>query len=103
MNRPLLPRHDRYDHSSISKRPDYSWPERRRLAVCITTNIEVFAFGAGQGVDPARQEPIQNQRNYAWRDYGNRVGICGSSSWPSSCAFHWRITSTASSTTTRPM
>ena len=75
MTHALLPRHSRYEHSSISKRPDYAWPDGRRLAVCITTNIEVFAFGAGQGVDPARQEPIQNQRNYAWRDYGNRIGI----------------------------
>jgi len=29
----MLPTHGRYEYSNITKRPDYSWPEGRRLAV----------------------------------------------------------------------
>jgi hypothetical protein len=30
-----LPGHGRYDHSSIVNRPNYSWPEQKRLAFYI--------------------------------------------------------------------
>ncbi len=70
-----LPRHSRYDYSPIIERKDYSWPGGKRLAICITTNIECFAFGKGRGHDNAKHGEPQTQRNYSWRDYGNRVGI----------------------------
>lgn len=70
-----LPHHNRYPYSPIQERPDYSWPGGRRLAVYIATNIEVSAFEAGRGHDPTRPGGPQTQRNFAWRDYGNRVGI----------------------------
>jgi allantoinase len=68
-----LPAHDRYDHSNITQRKDYSWPGGKRLAFYIACNVEHFAFLAGLGADPAHR-PGQNTRNYAWRDYGNRIG-----------------------------
>lgn len=71
----MLPMHDRYGYSPIVKRADYSWPGGRRLAFYVVTNIEVFAFGAGLGNDFAVLGAPQTQRNYAWRDYGNRVGV----------------------------
>ena len=70
-----LPAHDRYDYVPITKRRDYTWPEGKRLAVYFCNNIECFAFGAGLGSDSATGTAPQSQRNYAWRDYGNRVGI----------------------------
>jgi allantoinase len=70
-----LPQQSRYDYSPITERQDYSWPEGKRLAFCITTNIECFAFGKGRGHDNAKHGEPQTQRNYAWRDYGNRIGI----------------------------
>jgi peptidoglycan/xylan/chitin deacetylase (PgdA/CDA1 family) len=70
-----IPRTQRYDHLSIRRRTDYSWPEGRRLAFCITTNIEAFAFMTGYGADPGRADAPQTQRNYSWRDYGLRIGI----------------------------
>jgi allantoinase len=70
-----LPQHGRYDYSPIVERKDYSWPQGKRLAFCITTNIECFAFGKGRGHDNAKHGEPQTQRNYSWRDYGNRVGI----------------------------
>jgi len=71
----LVPRHNRYDYSPITERKDYSWPGGKRLAFCLTTNVEVYAYGRGRGHDNAKHGEPQTQRNYAWRDYGNRVGI----------------------------
>jgi hypothetical protein len=71
----LLPSHKRYDYSIIGRRPDYAWPEGKRLAFWIGTNIEVFAFQAGLGHDATKPGEPQTQRNFAWRDYGNRVGV----------------------------
>jgi hypothetical protein len=70
-----LPSQTRYAPSAIVSRPDHTWPGGRRLAVLIYTNIEHHAFGAGLGSDSAVQGAPQTHRNYAWRDYGNRVGI----------------------------
>src|SRR3954470_8624252 len=70
-----LPSHGRYDYSSIEKRPDYNWPGGKRLAFYVALNVEWFAFLAGRGADPTQRGGPQTQRNYAWRDYGNRIGI----------------------------
>jgi peptidoglycan/xylan/chitin deacetylase (PgdA/CDA1 family) len=70
-----LPKHDRYDFSALPSRPDYSWPDNKRLAVCICNNIEHFAFLSGLGSDSTQTGAPQSTRNYAWRDYGNRVGL----------------------------
>src|SRR4029077_19506356 len=69
-----LPAHKRYAYSPIVKRPDYAWPGGKRLAFYIALNIEHFAFGTGIGMDPSNRSGQQNSRNFAWRDYGNRVG-----------------------------
>ncbi len=69
-----LPGHGRYDYSPIVKRKDYSWPDGKRLAFYIALNIEHFAFGTGIGMDPHHRGGAQNTRNFAWRDYGNRIG-----------------------------
>ncbi|MGO1303703.1 MAG: polysaccharide deacetylase family protein [Sphingomonas parapaucimobilis] len=64
----------RYPFSPIIDRPAYDWPEGRRVAIYLGVNHEVFDFGGGLGAELA---PSQNQpdvMNYAWRDYGNRVG-----------------------------
>jgi peptidoglycan/xylan/chitin deacetylase (PgdA/CDA1 family) len=71
----ILPSHGRYDYVPITKRPVYDWPEGRRLAVFFCSNIEHFAYRAGGGIDPSGLDRPQSQVNYAWRDYGNRVGI----------------------------
>jgi peptidoglycan/xylan/chitin deacetylase (PgdA/CDA1 family) len=70
-----LPGHDRYDYVPIHKRPQYAWPGGARLAVTICNNIEFFAFGAGLSTDPTGTPATQTHRNYAWRDYGSRVGL----------------------------
>ena len=68
--------HGRYDYSPITSRPDYTWPNGKRLAVYIALNLEHFAFGEGLGAQlapPGGNDP--DILNYAWRDYGNRVGV----------------------------
>jgi allantoinase len=69
-----LKKHSRYDYSPLPERPDFSWPDGKRLAVCICNNIEVFSFLSGLGSDSTSLTAPQTTRNYAWRDYGNRVG-----------------------------
>lgn len=68
-----LATHARYAYSAISRRPDYSWPGDRRLAVYVAINLEHFEFGRGMGarLAPSAEPDVLN---YAWRDYGNRVG-----------------------------
>lgn len=70
-----LPHHGRYDYLPLIERRDYSWPGGKRLAFCITTNISVHAFGKGRGHDNAKHGEPQTNRNYSWRDYGNRIGV----------------------------
>ena len=67
--------HDRYAYRPIIGRPDYDWPDGRRLAIYLGVNHEVFDFAGGLGPElaPAQTEP--DVMNYAWRDYGNRVGV----------------------------
>jgi allantoinase len=69
-----LHHHQRYPYSAISERSDFSWPDGKRLAVCVCNNIEIFSFGSGMGSDSASIGAAQTSRNFAWRDYGNRVG-----------------------------
>lgn len=70
-----LNHHGRYPYSPIIDRPDYDWPQGQRLAVYIALNLEHFAFGEGLGAELAPGGPQPDVLNYAWRDYGNRVGV----------------------------
>jgi peptidoglycan/xylan/chitin deacetylase (PgdA/CDA1 family) len=67
--------HDRYPYSPITARPAYDWPGGRRLAVYVGLNLEWFSFGEGLGAELAPGGPQPDILNYAWRDYGNRVGV----------------------------
>jgi peptidoglycan/xylan/chitin deacetylase (PgdA/CDA1 family) len=66
--------HGRYDYVPITRRAGYAWPGGKRLAVYIGLNLEHFAFGEGLGAELAPGGPQPDVLNYAWRDYGNRVG-----------------------------
>lgn len=66
--------HDRYPYRAIVDRPDYDWPGGRRLAIYVGVNYEVFDFGGGLGAELAPSQTDPDVMNYAWRDYGNRVG-----------------------------
>lgn len=69
------PTHNRYPYSPIPSRPVYDWPGGKRLAVYIGLNLEWFSFGEGLGAELSAAGPQPDVLNYAWRDYGNRVGV----------------------------
>ena len=70
-----LPTHGRFGYSAIHRRGSLSWPGGARLAVYIGFNIEHFAFGQGLGAHLGPASPQPDVLNYAWREYGNRVGV----------------------------
>jgi allantoinase len=72
---PVLPTHGRYAYSAITGRPLYNWPNGMRLAVYLGLNLEHFAYGEGLGAELAPGGPQPDVLNFAWRDYGNRVGV----------------------------
>ena len=66
----------RYDYSPITRRPLFRWPHGERLAVWICYNVEHFkidlpATSQTPGLAHLKPDVI----NYAWRDYGLRVGM----------------------------
>ena len=69
-----LPDHGRYAHAPWPDRARYAWPGGAVLAVYLGVNLEHFAFGEGLGAELAPGGPQPDVLNYAWRDYGNRVG-----------------------------
>lgn len=71
----MIRSHGRYPYRNINDRPDYSWPDGRRLAVYVAMNIEQFSFGEGKGAAIAPPDQAQSPSVYSWRDYGNRVGL----------------------------
>ena len=69
-----LPHHGRFDYVPIVRRPNFRWPNGSGLAVYIGFNLEHFAFGEGFGANIGPASPQPDVLNYAWREYGNRVG-----------------------------
>ena len=69
-----LAQHNRYDYAPITDRAAFAWPKGKGLAVYLGINLEHFAFGTGLGAELAPGGPQPDVLNYAWRDYGNRVG-----------------------------
>lgn len=71
----MLRDHGRFKYSAIVDRPDFAWPGGRRLAVYVALNFEHFAYGEGLGISMSPGIPHPNTYNWAWREYGNRVGV----------------------------
>ena len=71
----MLRDHGRFKYSAIVSRPDFAWPEGKRLAVHVSLNLEAFAYGEGVGLSYSPGIPHPNTYNWAWREYGNRVGV----------------------------
>ena len=67
--------HNRFEYSPITERVDFTWPEGRRLALYIAVAIEHFPYNeGGLGLSYSPGLPHPNTYNWAWREYGNRVG-----------------------------
>ena len=70
-----FPTHGRFAFSPLPKRPDYSWPGGKRLAMYVALNVETFGFGMDIGPVLGNALPMPDHRNWSWREYGNRVGF----------------------------
>jgi allantoinase len=70
-------RAERYEDSFIFERKPFKWPGNKTLAVWIVPNVEVWHYDspAGTGVSPNVRNIVPDVINYAWREYGMRVGL----------------------------
>ena len=70
-------RADRYDDSFIFERKPFRWPGNATLAIWIAPNVEVWRYdsAAGQAISPNERGIVPDVVNYAWREYGMRVGL----------------------------
>ncbi|WP_251976224.1 polysaccharide deacetylase family protein [Salinicola avicenniae] len=76
MSRAPLNHHERFAYRPIIDRDAWRWPNDTGLAVYVALNLEHFEFGQGRGPGIAPPAPAgePDVLNYAWREYGNRVG-----------------------------
>jgi len=74
---PTARRADRYDDSFIFERKPFTWPGNKTLAVWIVPNVEVWRYDSpsGQAITPNDRGIVPDVVNYAWREYGMRVGL----------------------------
>ncbi len=70
-------RANRYDDTFINERKPFSWPGGKTLAVWIAPNVEVWHYdlAVGTGISPNPTNRVPDVVNYAWREYGMRVGL----------------------------
>ena len=68
--------HQRFDYSPLPDRPPLRFPRGARIAVWIIPNVEHFHFDKpSTSLTSATVQFNPDVLNYAWRDYGVRVGI----------------------------
>jgi allantoinase len=68
--------HGRFEYSPIARRPKLTLPNGARVAVWITPNVEHFRYDRPAiSLTPMTAGLKPDVLNYAWRDYGARVGI----------------------------
>lgn len=74
----MLP-NDRIDYSPINDRPKLTLPDGKRLAVWIIVNVEEWnprePMPRTVLTPPAGGSPSPDIPNWAWHEYGNRVGF----------------------------
>jgi len=70
-------RPERYDDSLIFERKPFTWPGGATLAIWIIPNVEVWSFDspAGVAISANTGNIAPDVINYAWREYGMRVGL----------------------------
>ena len=69
-----LRHHGRYPFQGIAARPPSAWPGGARIACYVALNLEQYAFGEGLVEDLVPPLGQPDVMNFAWRDWGNRVG-----------------------------
>ena len=74
---PPIRRSERYDDSFITERKPFKWPGNNSLAIWFAPNVEVWQYDSafGVGISPNPTNYVPDVFNYAWREYGPRVGL----------------------------
>jgi allantoinase len=68
--------HNRFAYSPISRRPKVELPNGARVAVWVTPNVEHYHYDKpAMSMTQMTASLKPDVLNYAWRDYGVRVGI----------------------------
>src|SRR6516165_8027041 len=62
---------------AITQRKAFKWPGNNTLAVWFAPNVEVWQYNSafGVGISPNPTNYLPDVFNYAWREYGIRVGL----------------------------
>jgi allantoinase len=70
-------RPERFEDSFIFERRPFTWPGGKTLAIWIIPNVEVWQYDspAGAAISPNANNKVPDVINYAWREYGMRVGL----------------------------
>src|SRR5690349_14423739 len=75
---PMLP-HERLAYSPITERPPLRLPNGARMAVWVIVNVEEWdptqPMPRTVLTPPAGGSPMPDVPNWAWHEYGNRVGF----------------------------
>src|SRR5246127_5796304 len=70
---------DRISYSAISERPPLKLPDGARMAVWVIVNVEEWdprePMPRTGLTPPAGGSPMPDISNWAWHEYGNRVGF----------------------------
>ena len=70
---------DRISYSAITERPPLKLPDGARMAVWVIVNVEEWdpreAMPRTVLTPPAGGSPMPDIPNWAWHEYGNRVGF----------------------------
>src|SRR3954452_7560189 len=70
---------ERLDYSAIAERKKLALPEGGRLAVWVIVNVEEWDINQTMPrtvlTPPAGGSPMTDVPNWAWHEYGNRVGF----------------------------
>lgn len=73
--------HALYPFSALPARPPLAWPDGARLALGLVVHFDHWEIDPPDGAitDPRFRDTFgafrPDQRSYAWREYGNRIGI----------------------------
>src|SRR5512133_233723 len=74
----MLP-NERLDYSAIAERPPLALPHGARMAVWVIVNVEEWdpkeSMPRTVITPPAGGAPVPDIPNWAWHEYGNRVGF----------------------------
>jgi peptidoglycan/xylan/chitin deacetylase (PgdA/CDA1 family) len=71
--------HERFDYSAMPQRPAWKLPNGARIAVYVVVNVEQWDIDKPVAreyvTSPAGVATVPNVPNWAWHEYGMRVGI----------------------------